>query len=871
VYDPVDKIPLTQLPTSKEAFGFLLKTPQKPIFGLEKEDVTEKAAYHVAAAFRSMVERKIKPQEALTYCLQCILAMFAQDVELLPNKILHRIFDELANGGGDGFEIVPLSYDLIKGLFCEMNSEGISKGFRYKGVDYFNGGLFKKIYAIELTRYEIECLRTASRQNWQKVNPAIFGTIFEQGLEKNERHVLGAHYTSEIDIKKVVVPCLVEPWLEKIELAETQDEYFELLNEISQIKILDPACGSGNFLFVAYKELKLLERQILTKIRERFVNPEEGKKLREFLPNYRFVSIQQFYGYDIKPFAVELAKVSLMVAKELAYFEHKEAFDKKFKPLPLDNLDQYIVCQDALLDENDSPRQWLEADVIMGNPPYQSKNKMLTEFGGEYLNKLWKAYPQMNKYGDFCTYWFYKAHETLKEGGYAGLVGTNTIRENNSRENSLEFILNNNGVIFNAVSSQEWAGEAAVYVSIVNWKKGEYKNPIRKLFIFNEKEQKLKEIEVSFINSSLSLNTDVTSAKILLSNKEQKLCLQGQTHGHEGFLINKTLAMNWIKENSEYNEILKPFLTGDELVGGVKSQPQRFVIDFVGKDLHETKYFKKAFEHLQKTVFVFRQEKAEEQKATNEVLLRKNPKSIVNKDYINIFERWWTLRREKKDLLEWLGQHKKYIACSRVTLRPIFEFVSTEIHPNDAIMAFAFEDDYTFGIIQSQIHWEWFKAKCSSLGETFRYTPSSVWDTFPFPQNPSEKQVKKVAEISKQLRDERNNLIQKFGVTFRELYQTLEVYGKSNLKELHFELDKAVFEAYEFKDLLHLSKKVKVSENYPHYKLTDIILADLLSLNHQIAEKEAKGEPVLAPGLPPYIPHPEKFVSDDCVKLIQEI
>lgn len=276
--------------------------------------------------------------------------------------------------------------------------------------------------------------------NWRNVNPAIFGTIFENSLELEERHKLGAHYTHEIDIKKIVDPVIVQPWSQKIEDAFTLDELYSLAYELVQYKVLDPACGSGNFLFVAF----MLEKRLLTKIRENSLNREEGKRLQEFLSNYPYVSTSQFFGFDIKPFAVELAKVTLMVAKEISWLD-REVFDNKFKPLPLDNLDENILCHDALLNRNGTEYNWLEVDAIIGNPPYQSKNKMQQEFGAEYVNHLRNSYPEVPGRADFCVYWYYKAHKTLKKDGYAGLVGTNTIRQNYSREGSLDYIVRNGG------------------------------------------------------------------------------------------------------------------------------------------------------------------------------------------------------------------------------------------------------------------------------------------------------------------------------------------------------------------------------------------------------------------------------------------
>lgn len=840
VYDPVDKIKLEDLVQRNASFSFLLPRPKKPVFDADREDITASAAEKIASVFISFTGRRIAREEALRYALQCVIAMFAEDAGLLPNQIFTRLIQTCSEKENN-------SYDLIGGLFQEMNRKGITPAGLYEGVDYFNGGLFEQIIPILLTANEINLLDFAARRNWRNVNPAIFGSIFQSGLEKGERHILGAHYTSEIDIKKIVLPCIVQPWQERIDQAETLAQHFDLLKQLCQFTVLDPACGSGNFLFVAFKEMKLLEAQILDRIRNRFTKPAEGKQFTDFLLTYPYVNTSQFYGYDIKPFAVELAKVTLMVAKELSFLEYQESFDNKYKPLPLDNLDANILCIDALLDEKGNARAWHKVDVIIGNPPFQSKNKMQQEFGVAYMNQLRKAYPEVSGMADFCVYWFYKAHQTLKPNAYAGLVGTNTITQNNSRESSLDYITQNGGTIFNAVASQDWAGEAVVFVSIVNWTKGDY--ALAKILYMADAKGAIKPYSVAHIHSSLSLSVDVSLAKVLACNTTPKTVFQGQTHGHEGFLLTASEAKTLLKKDKKYAEVLKPFLIADELIGAINSQPKRFVIDFTCKNVMEAAMYKDVYHIIQKQVLPEREAKAQAQEAENQKLLKTNPKAKVNRHHIGFYNNWWKLSYGREDMLNIVNQVKKFIACAQVSKRPIFEFVSSQIRPNAALIVFPFEDDYSFGIIQSVYHWEWWKAKCSTLKGDFRYTADTVWDTFPFPQSPTIKQVKAVAEAALTLRQARNAVMQKNKMSFRDLYRLLEQPGKNPIKDLHFALDEAVRAAYSF---------AKGSD----------VLTELLVLNQSVADREAQGLVVQAPGLPSVVSNPQEFVSKDCVEFV---
>ena len=839
VYDPLEKITIDKLTERQEAFSFMLPKPRTPIFNYNKENVTEKAAYHVSFVYKSMKNR-VQPEIALKYCLQMVLSMFAEDVELLPNHIFSRIIKDLLAEPGDGPDKVTKSYDLISGLFNAMNTEGITSGGMYKDVDYFNGGLFDRIYPIELTKYELNLIEQAASYNWRNVNPAIFGSLFESALDDKERHKLGAHYTHEIDIKKIVVPVIVQPWNEKIDNANTLDDYYKLLEELTNFKVLDPACGSGNFLFIAFKEMKLLEKRLLQLIREHSTKIAEAKRLTSFLMKYKFVSTNQFFGLDIKPFAVELAKVTLMIAKELTWLQLKEDHDNKYNPLPLDNLDKNIVCTDALIDVADTQKVWPEADAIIGNPPYQSKNKMQKEFGVEYLNKLRTAYPEIPGRADFCVYWFYKAHQHLKQDCYAGLVGTNTIRQNYSREGSLDYIVKNGGTIIDAVSSQDWSGDAAVFVSIVSWKKG-LSDKDKFLWFYDDKNI-LNSHLTKRINSSLSIKTDVTSACVLQSSREPKKVFQGQTHGHDGFLLSKSSAMQILKDKPEYSEVLKPFLIADEMIANIGSQPERFVIDFTGKDLIEASKYRQLINQIEKVVLPDIKEKAE-------LEIKGLIKSNGREAWLNM---WWLLWRRREDMLISISKIDRYISCARVTKRPIFEFIASNINPNDALMVFALDDDYSFGIIGSIAHWIWFKEKCSTLEERFRYTTESVWDTFPWPQNPNSKQVENVAQAALDLRAARNDYMQKNKLTLRDLYRTLEKPGKNPIKDLHQALDQAVIDAYDFDP-------------------DSDLLQQLLDLNLELYKKEQAGEEVQGPGIPKNYKNKSKLFSDDCVQFDPKI
>lgn len=519
VYQPMDRVTLAELPDRWAALRFLLPQPQTPLFDNDRVEVTRKSADAMARLFQMLVKRGERREAAQRFVLQCLVAMVSEDVGMLPNGLFYELAHECFTKGTS-------SYDLIGGLFNQMNRKEPARGGRFKDVDYFNGGLFAVVEPIELEKPELELLRDSAKEQWRGVNPAIFGGLFQSSMDAEERHAFGAHFTSEIEILKVVEPTIVRPWREKIAKANKLQELKDLRTELRGYTVLDPACGSGNFLYVAYRELKRIEGELLEKVEQNF-SRREAERMKGTA-----VTLDRFYGIDVLPFAVELARVTLVLAKELYLVEQKETQDKGQEslqlepPLPLDNLDDNIVCADALF------ARWPKADAIVGNPPYLDARKLTMEHGAEYSARVREAFPDVPGRADFCVYWFRKAHDHLKKGGHAGLVGTNSIRQNYSREGGLDYIVGNGGTITDAVSTQVWPGEAAVHVSIVNWVKGKAKGPFTLAVQETETtERKWRVVQVPVINAALSEKIDVGGSRDLTCAQEPKLVFEGQQPG----------------------------------------------------------------------------------------------------------------------------------------------------------------------------------------------------------------------------------------------------------------------------------------------------------------------------------------------------
>lgn len=828
--DPVDTVPLDALVERYTAFNFLFPVEKKPRFGNDRVAVTRKAAAKVAHVFNSLVGRGEDRERAQRFILQCVVAMFSEDADLLPRGLFSELLDECKSGAS--------SYDLLGSLFRQMNNPEQARGGRFKDVRYFNGGVFQSIEPVELTRDEIDSLLSASAENWSKVQPPIFGTLFQSSMDRDERHAYGAHFTSEADIQKVVLPTIVRPWRERIEGASTLKELQALREELLNFRVLDPACGSGNFLYVAFRELKHLEFDLMAKIHANF-----GERARKAVGTRSLVSTKQFFGIDKVPFAVELAKVTLMLGKELAGDEGRSwldatQFDLPLEfdsALPLDNLDANIRCDDALFCE------WEKADAIIGNPPYLGSRYIAKEHGYEYANALYNRFADVSKMADYCVHWFRLAHDKLPEGGRAGLVGTNTIRQNESREASLDYILESGGTITEAVSTQVWSGDAAVHVSIVNWVKGE-QGGAKRVFtqLGDDVDSKWSVAEVERINSSLSVSLDASKAESLRANETPKRCYVGQYPFNEGFLMDADEARGLIAVEPTLREVLFPYLIGRDLVE--KSGPTRWIIDFGQCDLIQAMRHPTAFERVKRLVMPTVLEKAEKEKAAT---------GKESTRWSRMANRWWQFRDYQPGTMAAIAAIPRYIGCSRVTKRPIFEFISSDVHPDNTVVVFPFPDDYSFGVLQSGLHWAWFVARCSTLKGDFRYTSETVFNTFPWPQSPSLGQAKKIADAAVTLRELRRSIMAENKWSLRELYRTLEIPGQNPLKAAQDVLDAAVRAAYGM-------------------KAKDEPLRFLLALNGELAEREASMKPVVGPGLPPVVKDSSQFITNDCMLAFSE-
>jgi len=773
---PVDIISLKQLPARSPAFAFMESTSRRPIFKNNQVEITEKAASRMGMLLEMLIERgkerkfaKFNQFQAQRFVLQCVLAMFAEDRGLLPRALFTRCVKDCLEGSS--------SYDVLGGLFQAMNQQGVTPAGRYEGVEYFNGGLFSEIHPIELQQGELKILEVCAEQNWSQVRPSIFGNIFESALktDKKQRRAYGIHFTTEGDIRRIVLPTISYYWEERIDAANTVAKLQNLHQELGRYHVLDPACGSGNFLYVAYQELKQVEKLLLDKL-----NECDGTK-----GYMNLVTPQQFYGMDINSFAVELARVTLMIGRKVAI----DNLGLKEPSLPLDTLDKNIVRADALFTD------WVKADAIIGNPPFLGGKHMRIALGDEYIDRVFKRFPDVKDSVDFCAYWFRIAHNNLEPNGRAGLVATNSISQGKSRAAALDYVAQNGGHFYAAVSTQPWSGEAKVHVSLINWSK---EKP--KVYYLDDR-------VVSSINCSLQATIDVSQAARLSANLNK--CFQGVIPVGMGFIVTQQQVNDWIKADAKNQEVLKLFSMGTNLAKNPNGMPERWIIDFNDMRIEEASEYVLPFEYVKANV---------------------KPERDKNRREVTKFN-WWKYGEKRPAMRKALGSLSQYFAVPEVSKWAVFVPCSCEWLPGNKTKVVVSDDFYVFGILTSKIHRIWMNSQKSTLEDRTAYTHNTCFETFPFPQTAAKQSVEQIRATAVELHQYRTQQMsaKQWGIT--QLYNKFFEEPTSQLYKLHAKLDREVMQAYGFMD-------------------SDDILAKVLELNLELAEKEKRGEAVVGPCLP---------------------
>ncbi len=695
---------------TRNKLKWALSDPERLRPGETRQEITERAAQRFATLAQSLRDRGNEPQAVAHFVNRLVFCMFAEDVGLLPNNLFTRMLEQAIRRPPD----FP---DLARDLFGAM-SVGGRVGF--ESVAWFDGGLFDDAAALPLTRAEIETVRNAGALDWSEVDPSILGTLFERGLDPGKRAQLGAHYTDRDKIMLIVEPVIVRPWLAEWETTKNligaelnyaeaarqrgraaaageetrrRDRAERLLHDFLErlraFTVLDPACGSGNFLYLALQALKDLEHRVQLE--------SAALGLDRQFPTIGPANVK---GIEINPYAAELARVSVWIG-EIQWMQ-RNGFAEARDPIlqPLDT----IECRDAVLTEDGKEPDWPQADVVIGNPPFLGNRRMRRELGDDVAESLPTVYAEwVGGKPDLVCYWFAKAGRLVAEGKVqrAGLVATNSIRGGTNRS-VLDRIVEQ-GAIFDAWSDEPWVVEgAAVRVSLICFAREDA-----------ELSARLDGSDIPGINTDLTAATlDLTQAVPLSTSTG--VAFQGDIK-RGLFDISGDLAREWLRLPANPNgrpnsDVLKPWVNGMDLT---RRPSGKWIIDF-GWTMSEGEaaLYEAPFAHITKLVRPLRK-------------LNREPASR------KFWFRHWNPRPAMWAAMDGLS---RYIVTPRVAKHRLFVWRDTRVCPDSAVIAIARDDDTTFGILHSRFHESWSLRLGTSLEDRPRYTPTTTFATFPFPE-----------------------------------------------------------------------------------------------------------------------------------------
>ncbi len=784
-----------EIASNAEAQGWLrdmFHAPERLHPQRNTEQVTKEAAQAFQVIAENMREWETEPQGIALFLTKLVFCLFAEDIGLLPNAVnspdgIFTFIIKQSRGKPNAFK------QEVRNLFLAMNRG--EERFHFREIPYFNGTLFDVITVEDLSVEAIDALALAADLNWAEIEPSIFGTLFERSLDPSKRAQRGAHYTSREDILLIIEPVLMQPlryaWdtvqLEAQPIRERYDSATTgraktnarnqlldlregILKRIRGTTVLDPACGSGNFLYVSLQMLMDLEKEVIT-------SPLwAGMQMAT-----REVHPRQMYGIEIDPIAHALASIVVWIG--YIQWRIKNGYGREFGEPILEKLLDNIVCKDAILppsvpanppqfpqsvggkmtsagERHDSRRgeaatrpqteigppsvprrvsvyatptsqgegvDWPAVDVIVGNPPFLGDKMMRGELGDAYVDRLREFYRGRLPGGaDLVTYWFEKAREQIESGHVkrAGLLATNSIRGGANR--AVLTRIKDTGDIFMAWSDRDWILDgAAVRVSMVGFDDG------------YETNRMLDGLPADFINHDLTARVDVTQAAELQENQDLSF-IGVQKSGP--FDVDSETAMKMIQSENATGannaEVIRPTANAHDLV---HRSSNTWLIDFNEMPLDWAKQYEAPFQHVLENVKPSRD---------------KNRRARTR-------ERWWIHGESRPGMRNALTDLDRFVCTPVVSKHRVFVWQAIDVLPSNLLVVLARDDDYFYGVLHSFVHEVWVLAKGTALEDRPRYSASTTFETFPFPWPPSQEDTShpahaRISAAAKQLHEERH-------------------------------------------------------------------------------------------------------------------
>ena len=886
--------------------------------------VTREIAVQLAKIAQTLEGAGHGPETVAGFLTRCLFSMFAEDVGLLPKRAFVELLESLK---GNPAQFVPL----VGELWRAMDAGAFSAAIR-ADVLRFNGKLFRDATVLPLDRDQIALLLQASKFDWRQVEPAIFGTLLERALVPEERHALGAHYTPRAYVERLVLPTVVEPLREdwknaqgaalllagEGKLAEARAEIHVFHRRLCEVRVLDPACGSGNFLYVTLEHLKRLEGEVLNQLEAL------GEATQRLDITGVTVDPHQLLGLELNPRAAAIAEMVLWIGylqwhfrtrgqvlppqpvlKDFHNIEHRDAvlaYDrmeyvtdergvpvsrwngKTVKKHPVTGEDVPDDTARVPLERYVNPRkaEWPQADFVVGNPPFIGNKYMRDALGSGYVEALRAAWQAVPESADFVMYWWHHAADFTRAGRLRqfGLITTNSLRQAFNRR-VVEHHLSANprlSLAF-AIPDHPWVDAtdgAAVRIAMTVGEAGDGLGVLETVTSESEHEGEAAKVEFSGrqgrINADLTIGADVAGTLAIKAN--DGLASRGVQLIGAGFIVSTEQATALGLGQMPGLELhIRQYRNGKDLTDKPRGV---MVIDLFGlADKEVRARFPAVYQW---------------------VLQRVKPERDHNQR-IAYRDNWWIFGEPRRTLRPALAGLARYIVTPATAKHRFFTFVSAHILPDDSLIAIAMEDAYCFGVLSSSVHVSWALAAGSRLGvgNDPRYINSRCFEPFPFPATTDSQQVR-IRDLAEQLDAHRKRQqAQHPDLTLTGMYNVLEklkagealntkdkvVHEQglvSVLKQLHDELDLAVLDAYGWSDLAPLMQLVNGNASSParaerempttreeaKRALDDALLERLVALNAERAAEEKRG---LIRWLRPEFQHPAKGVTPTQIEM----
>ncbi|HEY8566385.1 MAG TPA: DNA methyltransferase [Beijerinckiaceae bacterium] len=818
--------------------------------------VTRAIADRLARVSKAL-ETQHPPEAVAHFLMRCIFTMFAEDVDLLPRGSFTMLLSECIEQPA---AFVPLLEELWAKMDEPDHARRFYSAFRVH-LRHFNGNLFKGASAFPLGREEIGELWEASKARWTEVDPAIFGTLLEQALDPVERRKLGAHYTPRAYVQRLVAATVIEPlredWGQVLRQAEAAKEASDdraavafvrnFHRKLCATRVLDPACGTANFLYVALELMKKLEGEVLETLARLGESETLGLERETVDPH-------QFLGLELNPRAAAIAELVVWIGFLQQHYRTRsghpaEPILRAFANINFGRGQGYdavltwdgapvttvVATTAGRVETYPNPRRpvWPEAEFIVGNPPLIGGKDLRSRVGAGQVEALWSAHPHMNESADIVMYWWDRAAELLTRKGSPlrrfGLVTTNSISQVFQRR-VVERHLNAKVPIslVYAVPDHPWTkatrDSAAVRIAMTVAEAGSCDGVLWE--VAAESGLDTDQPEIAFttregrINSDLTVGVDVTRAKPLRAN--EALCSPGvKLHG-AGFIVTPREAQRLgLGRRPGLEQHIRPYRNGRDLTARSRGA---FVIDLFGLEAIEVRNrFPEVYQHL---------------------LERVKPERDTN-NRSSYRDQWWIFDEPRRELRPALAGFRRYIATVETAKHRVFQFLDAAIIPDNMLVVVASDDATTLAVMSSRVHTIWAPVLGGWLGygNDPRYSKSRCFDPFPFPVL-AEAQRHSLRAAGEELDHIRKQVLADHpDLTLTGLYNVLAKVRAGTplapaeedvkrrglvliLAELHDTIDRLTAEAY----------------GWPADLAEDEILARLVALNAGRAREEAAGQ-----------------------------